>query len=245
MSDLLKEQKIFITGGSRGIGEAIVRSIVKEGGSAGFTYLYSSERAAQVIGASSGRAFGFRADSRDTGQMEKATAEFSSVGPHTGIDGLVVNAGIYKRASIRELKRSDWDHTIETNLTGAFNTVRSCLPHMKEGSIVVVSSQLAFRGSDYGADYSSSKAGLLGFARSLAKELAPDIRVNSIAPGFVDTDILAKDSPEKRSNRISQVPLGRIATSHDIAQPVIFLLSNMSSYITGATIDINGGLFIH
>ena len=245
MSNLLKDRKILITGGSRGIGEAVVRSVVKEGGTSGFTYLVSSERAASVIGALSGRAFGFRADSRNFDQMEKAAAEFSSEGPHEGIDGLVVNAGIYKRASIRELKRSEWNNTIETNLTGAFNTVRSCLPFMKGGSIVFVSSQLAFRGSEYGADYSSSKAGLLGFARSLAKELAPDIRVNSIAPGFVDTDILAGDSPEKRSKRVSQVPLGRIATGYDIAQPVIFLLSDMSSYITGATLDINGGLFIH
>jgi 3-oxoacyl-[acyl-carrier protein] reductase len=245
MSNLLKDRKVFITGGSRGIGEAVVRSIVKEGGIAGFTYLDSSDRAASVIGASSGRAFGFRADVCESGQMDKAAAEFSSAGPVVGIDGLVINAGIYKRSSIMDLKRSEWDNTIETNLTGAFNTVRSCLGHMKEGSIVVVSSQLAFRGSDYGADYSSSKAGLLGFARSLAKELAPEIRVNSIAPGFVDTDILAGDSPGKRSRRISQVPLGRIATAHDIAQPVVFLLSNMSSYITGATLDINGGLFIH
>ena len=86
---------------------------------------------------------------------------------------------------------------------------------------------------------------LPGLARSLAKELAPGIRVNSIAPGFVDTDILSGDTPEKRAKRISEVPLGRIATAHDIAKPVIFLLSDMSSYITGATIDINGGLFIH
>ena len=134
---------------------------------------------------------------------------------------------------------------MEVNLDGAYNTVKAALPSMKKGSIVMVSSQLAFKGSSYGADYAASKAGMLGMARSLARELAPYIRVNSIAPGYVDTDILAGDSPEKRKKRISQVPLGRIASPVDIAGPVVFLLSDMSEYVTGATLDINGGLFIH
>lgn len=245
MEGLLSGRKIFITGGTRGIGEAVVRACLDEGAYVGFTYLNSYERAKMITGKNSAKAFAYRADAKDLSQMEDALSKFSNEVHDKGLNGLVINAGIYKRASMNELTRTDWDNTIETNLTGAFNTVKAALSYMDKGSLVLVSSQLAFRGSASGADYSSSKAGMLGLSRSLAKELAPHIRVNSIAPGYVDTDILAGDSPEKRSRRISEVPLNRVGSPEDIAKPVVFLLSDMSSYITGATVDINGGLFIH
>ncbi len=243
--DLLSNRKIFITGGSRGIGEAIVRRSMDNGAFVGFSHIGSKIGAMTTHGSSSGSAMAYKIDTDDTRGMAKVLSDFSSRGPMKGIDGLVVNAGIYNRNDIRSMEREDWDRTIAVNLTGAFNAVSAALPHMKNGSIVMVSSQLAFRGSAKGADYAASKAGMLGFARSIAKELAPDIRVNSVAPGFVDTDILSGDSEEKRRSREIEVPLGRIGMPADIAEPVIFLLSDMSSYMTGTTIDINGGLFIH
>jgi 3-oxoacyl-[acyl-carrier protein] reductase len=245
MNDLLSGRKIFVTGGSRGIGAAIVRECVENGAFVGFNYITSHEKAMREVQGSSGNAVCYKADTRNLQEMDEVLMKFSNMGPSEGIDGLVINAGIYKRSSITELEPEDWERTISTNLTGAYNTIRPALDIMDEGAIVFVSSQLAFRGSSFGADYASSKAGLLGFSRSLSRELAPSIRVNSVAPGFVDTDILSGDSDKKRKERISQVPLERIGSPDDIAKPVVFLLSEMSSYITGATIDINGGLFIH
>ena len=244
--DLLLNRKIFITGGSRGIGEAIVRRSLESGAFVGFSHIGSKNVAADTTRRSTtGSALGYKIDTKDDHGMATVLSDFSSRGPKEGIDGLVVNAGIYNRNDIRNMERDDWDRTIAVNLTGAFNAVKAALPHMKNGSIVMISSQLAFRGSTKGADYAASKAGMLGFARSIAKELAPDIRVNSVAPGFVDTDILSGDSEEKRRSREIEVPLGRIGTPTEVAEPVIFLLSDMSSYMTGTTIDINGGLFIH
>jgi 3-oxoacyl-[acyl-carrier protein] reductase len=139
----------------------------------------------------------------------------------------------------------EWRETIKTNLDGAFIAVKAALPYMKKGSIVMISSQLAHKGSGYGADYSASKAGILGLSRSLARELAPDIRVNTISPGYIDTDILAGDSEDKRKRRIEEVPQGRIGIPSDVAGSVVFLLSDMSSYMTGSDLDVNGGLYIH
>jgi len=183
------------------------------------------------------------ADVSDLGRMMEVTGRYAESSP-PGLDGIVVNAGIYRRKAFSELDQEDWVRTHEVNLTGAFNTMKASLPHMDRGSIVMVSSQLAFRGSLNGADYASSKAGLLGLGRSLAIELAPSIRVNMIAPGFVDTAILAQHSPVKRRERESQVPLQRIGSPSEIAGAILFLLSDLSSYVTGATLDVNGGLYI-
>jgi 3-oxoacyl-[acyl-carrier protein] reductase len=243
MDGLLEGRTVFITGGSRGIGRAVVKACIGHGADAGFTYLDSEVEARELVEEMGSKCSSFRADSSSLDDMDEALDSFA--GEFGSIDGLVVNAGIYNRKSIHEMDPDDWKRTLDTNLTGAYNTVRAALNHMKSGSMVMVSSQLAFRGSASGSDYSASKAGMLGFSRSLARELAPSIRVNSVAPGYVDTDILARDSPEKRRKRIEEVPLGRIGRPDEIADPIIFLLSDLSSYTTGATLDINGGLFIH
>lgn len=242
---LLKGKNILVTGGSRGIGKAIVETSVENGAVAGFTYLNSEKKSRELEKKLGDSCIALKADSADRNELEGAVFRFLENVSSNQIDGLVINAGVYKRSPFSEMELEDWKKTLEVNLDGAYNTVKAALPSMKKGSIVMVSSQLAFKGSSYGADYAASKAGMLGMARSLARELAPYIRVNSIAPGYVDTDILAGDSPEKRKKRISQVPLGRIASPVDIAGPVVFLLSDMSEYVTGATLDINGGLFIH
>ncbi|MGA1792541.1 MAG: SDR family NAD(P)-dependent oxidoreductase [Thermoplasmatota archaeon] len=244
LMDALRGKKVLVTGGSRGIGAACVRMLSDMGCIVGFTYLGSEKEALEVKEDADGDVFVYRADASDHDAMKRTVTEFSRTGEH-GFQGLVINAGIYLRKSITQMSIEDWRRTMATNLDGGFIAVREALPFMKDGSIVMISSQLAFKGSNLGSDYAASKAGLLGFARSLARELAPEIRVNTISPGYIDTDILAGDSDHKRRSRIEQVPLGRIGTPEDVAAVVAFLLSDQSRYITGSNIDVNGGLYIH
>ncbi|MFO8051631.1 MAG: SDR family NAD(P)-dependent oxidoreductase [Thermoplasmatota archaeon] len=245
MIGALQGRKVLVTGGSRGIGRAVVTELVKAGAYVGFTYVKSSEESASLVRSMGGRAVSYQADTRDMERMEEVAQDLYLKQGASPLRGLVVNAGIYKRSSFADLSRDDWKRTLEVNLDGAYNAVKACLPHMEEASIVMVSSQLAHRGSGHGSDYSASKAGLLGLARSLAKDLAPGIRVNTVSPGYVDTDILAGDTPEKRASRESKVPLGRIGKPVEMAAPIAFFLSDDSSYITGADLDINGGLYVH
>lgn len=244
-SRLLDGKKILVTGGSKGIGAATVKLLVAAGARVGFTFYRSLKEAAELQKELPGNVRGFQADTGDPSAMREVVEEFSTSGEVSGIHGLVVNAGIYERRDISELGFEQWRKTLGTNLDGSFIAVKEVLPFMERGSIVLISSQLAFKGSSYGADYSSSKAGMLGLGRSLARELAPDIRVNMISPGFVDTNILSGDTEEKRKERISRVPLRRIGSPDEIANVIIFLLSDMSSYITGSNVDVNGGLYIH
>lgn len=244
MAGLLNNRKIIVTGGSRGIGRAIVNECIDQGALVGYTRTadHVDEEPWPVI--HDDGSIEYICDTTDIMRTHHVIGDLSKRGDVEGIDGIVINAGIYKRSSLRELAKDGWDRTLDVNLNGAFNTIKACMDHMDTGSIVLISSQLAIKGSGQGPDYSASKAGLLGLGRSLARELAPNIRVNCVTPGFVNTDILAGDSEEKRRSRVQQVPLGRIGEPNDIAKPVIFLLSEMSSYVTGATLDVNGGLLI-
>ncbi len=245
---LLEGRKVFITGASRGIGAACAGMCAREGAFVGIAYRSSDESARKVLDGierEGGKGVLYRLDVSDPSTIKPALDDFSSRGCSRTIHGLIINAGIYTRRGFSDLTEDDWKRTLSTNLDGSFLTVRESLNHMVGGSIVFISSQLAFRGSASGADYAASKAGMLGLARSLARELAPGIRVNSIAPGYIDTDILSGDSPKKRAGREEEVPLGRVGSPEEVAGAVVFLLSELSSYITGATIDVNGGLFIH
>ncbi|MGA1848699.1 MAG: SDR family NAD(P)-dependent oxidoreductase [Thermoplasmatota archaeon] len=235
----------MVTGGSRGIGAACVRACSGQGALTAFTYLKSRGEALRLAGELGEGVIPLKADTSDLTAMESVMDDFSGMGDRKGIDGLVVNAGIYRRSEFRNMELDDWRRTLGTNLDGAFIAVRSALAHMRKGSIVMISSQLAHKGSGHGADYAASKAGILGLSRSLARELAPDVRVNTVSPGYIDTDILAGDSGDLRARRIAEVPQGRIGEPLDVAGAVVFLLSDMSSYVTGSDLDVNGGLFIH
>ena len=160
---------------------------------------------------------------------------------------LVNNAGASHHATLLELTLHDWARLVNVNLSGAFYCAKACAPHMKKaswGRIVNLSSLRAMTGSDYGSAYASAKAGISGLTKSLARELAPEITVNAVAPGYTDTDLNRKALAEKGDAIRAQIPLKRVATPEEIANVIAFLASDDASYITGETINVNGGLYM-
>ena len=236
----------LVTGGSRGIGAAACKRLAADGYRILVTYCNSAKKAEMVVD-----------DIRNMGQDAVAvncdvtdSREVALLATHPWvaekIDVLVLNHGRYDRVQVTDLQLNQLRTTMETNFEGAFLVWKAVQPTLaKDARICVIGSQLGTRGSSHGADYSASKAALEVWARSLAQAVASQgQRVNIIAPGFVDTDILAGDSREKRHNREQEVPLKRIGTPEDIASTVSFLCGDESSYITGAVIHVNGGLYL-
>ena len=236
----------LVTGGGRGIGAAISKQLAKDGYRILLTYCNSSKPAEMVVD-----------EIRDSGVDAVAAncdvtdaREVALLATHPwvieGIDALVINHGRYDRIDAKNLDIDHLRRTMTTNFEGAFLTWNAVKSNLTDNArICVIGSQLGTKGSPHGADYSASKAALSTWARSLAQSLAPEgKRVNVVAPGFVDTDILAGDSPEKRASREQEVPLKRIGTPEDIAGVVSFLVGDKSSYITGAVIHVNGGLYL-
>ena len=236
----------LVTGGGRGIGAAISKQLAVDGYRILLTYCNSSKPAEMIVDEirSSGiDAVAVNCDVTDAREVALlATHPWMS----EGIDVLVLNHGRYDRIDAKELDLEHLQRTMATNFEGAFLIWDATKPHLTENArICVIGSQLGTRGSPHGADYAASKAALSIWARSLAQSLAPEgKRVNVIAPGFVDTDILSGDSPEKRASREKEVPLKRIGTPEDIADVVSFLVGDKSSYITGAVVHVNGGLYL-
>lgn len=239
---LLKGKRIFVTGGSRGIGASCVRICAENGAMVGFNYHSHVEEALSIEKELGDSCKSYKADVRDPEEIGAALIDFCN---GKNLHGLVVNAGIYRRAAFSDLDMDDWRRTMSVNLDGAFATLKNGIEHIRSGSVAIISSQLAYKGSSHGADYAASKAALIGLNASLAREFAPDIRFNALAPGYVDTDILASDTAEKRAKRENEVPLGRLSSPDEVANVVLFLLSDLSSYMTGSVLDVNGGLFIH
>ena len=236
----------LVTGGGRGIGAAISKQLAEDGYRILLTYCNSSKPAEMVVD-----------EIRDSGVDAVAAncdvtdaREVALLATHPwvieGIDALVISHGRYDRIDAKNLDIDHLRRTMTTNFEGAFLTWNAVKSNLTDNArICVIGSQLGTRGSPHGADYSASKAALSTWARSLAQSLAPEgKRVNVVAPGFVDTDILAGDSPEKRASREQEVPLKRVGTPEDIAGVVSFLVGDKSSYITGAVIHVNGGLYL-
>lgn len=239
-------KNVIVTGASRGIGRAIAIHLARKGYRVAVNYVNNEEAAKEVlrkIRAIGGEGEIYRADVSSYEDVAKMVREFYEA--HGPIYGLVANAGIYIRKKIKEMSIEDWKRTIQVNLDGAFYLVKASLSYLEEkASIVFISSQLAFRGSPSSVAYGASKAGILGLMRSLALQLAPHVRVNAIAPGTIDTEMIANYNEEQRKRREEEIPLKRIGTPEEVAKVVAFLLSEDSSYITGATIDVNGGFYI-
>ena len=236
----------LVTGGGRGIGAAISKKLAEDGYRVLLTYCNSSKPAEMVVDDIRNSGIDAVAANCDVTDAREVALLATHPWVIEGVDVLVLNHGRYDRIDAKELDLDHLRRTMSTNFEGAFLVWDAVKPHLSaEARICVIGSQLGTRGSPHGADYSASKAALSIWARSLAQSLAPEgKRVNVIAPGFVDTDILAGDSPEKRASREEEVPLKRIGTPEDIAGVVSFLVGEKSSYITGAVIHVNGGLYL-
>jgi 3-oxoacyl-[acyl-carrier protein] reductase len=238
--------RALVTGASQGIGAATAERLARDGWDVavhGFHHARETEALARTLAAGRGHGFPVVAD-LDAPDAPATIARLLRERWDT-LDLLVNNAGEYRRLSFEGTADDELDRCLRVNLTSAFRLTRELLPLLRRstnGRIVFVSSVLAFSGSKHGAGYAMAKAGLLGLARSLAVELAPAITVNVVAPGSIDTAILAGDTPEMRAQRNRAIPLGRVGAASDIADAIAFLASPGASYITGTTLHVNGGL---
>jgi len=244
---MLSGKNALITGASRGIGRAIAIKFAENGAFVGINYNKSEDKAREIlkiIRDRGGDGILLKGDVSSSKDCKEVVERF--IDERKSIDILVLNAGIYERGSFLEIDEERWDRVISTNLSSCYHVLRFAIPYIGNGgSIIFISSQLAFKGSKHGADYAASKAGMLGLMRSLALELAPRIRVNAVAPGTIDTDIISNYSQEMREKRISEIPLRRLGKPEDVANACLFLASDLSSYVTGEVINVNGGLYIH
>jgi 3-oxoacyl-[acyl-carrier protein] reductase len=247
--NLFLNKVAVVTGGARGIGRSIVLALCKEGADCAFTYTkntVAAESLTKDIQSMGRRGVPFQLDVRD---FEGAKTFVEEVKKEFGrIDILVNNAGITRDKSLMMMNKEDWSDVIDTDLTGVFNTTRACIISFlkqKSGNVVNISSVSGIHPLPGQVNYAAAKAGVIGFTKSLAKEVAPyNIRINAVAPGFVDTDMTAALSDTYREKAMKMIPLGRFGTSDEVAQAVIFLASEASRYITGQVIQIDGGLGI-
>ena len=237
----------LITGAGSGIGLATARRFSQRGDALGLHALSHASEVQALAEAhrhAGGEACTFRADLSRPAEVEAFAA--GALRSFPCLDVLVLNAGAYPRRRFREISREQFEETLRLNLLAPFQIVQRLLEPLERSPsgarIVFVASVLAFNGSDHGADYAASKAALLGLARSLARELAPRIRVNTVAPGSIDTAILAQDTPERRSRREGAIPLRRVGRPEEVAAVIDFLTREDSSYLTGTTVHVNGGL---
>ena len=237
----------LVTGGTRGIGCAILLALCREGADCVFTYTSHHELAislAEEIQGTGRRALSVQLDVRDFEGtkllVERIKKEFGK------IDMLVNNAGITRDKSLMMMSREDWSQVIDTDLTGVFNTTRACIItflKQKRGNIVNISSMSGIHPLPGQVNYAAAKAGVIGFTKSLAKEVAPyNIRVNAVAPGFISSDMTAALEEKYRKHLNEVIPAGRFGTPEEVAEVALFLLDEESKYITGEVIQIDGGL---
>lgn len=244
----LQGKRIVVTGGSRGIGSAIVKLLADEGAEVAFTYSSREESAQKVAQSLSGQGhFYVKMDVSDENSVTTAIDYILEKWPE--VHGVVNNAGITKDQLLLRMKAEDFDSVINTNLRGTFLVTKAfAKPMMKarKGSIVNIVSIIGETGNAGQANYAASKAGTIAFAKSVAQELASrNIRVNNIAPGFIGTEMTEVLSEDVKVKMMEKIPLGKIGEGEDIAQAVRFLLSDESKYITGHTLDVNGGMFMN
>lgn len=238
----------IVTGASRGLGSAIADELGHGGAKVVVNYSRSKEPAeelAEHLKESGTEAVAVQADVSDAEQAEKLINETIE---HFGqIDILVNNAGINRDKTLKKLEVDDWDEVIQVDLNSAFYTVRAALPHMIErgsGKIINMSSFVGEAGNIGQANYAAAKAGLLGFTKTAAQELARyGITVNALCPGFIETDMVANIPEEAREKLLKTVPLGRFGKPEEIARAVRYLIVD-GDYITGQALDINGGVYI-
>ena len=241
------DKNVLVTGGTRGIGRAIVDSFADAGANVAFTYRSSSDEANALVGELEAKGVKARAIQADAADFAAAEAAVGGIVSDWGtIDVVVNNAGVTKDMLMLRMGEEDWDFVVGTNLKSVFNYSKAAYrPMMKQrnGRIINLSSVVGVMGNAGQTNYAASKAGIIGFSKSLAKELgARGVTVNVVAPGYVETDMTATLPEAAREAMLGNVPAGRPAAPADIASAVLFLASDGASYITGHVLHVDGGL---
>ncbi len=244
----LKGKNIFITGGSRGIGAAIVKQCAEQGARVAFTYSSAEAQAQAVLSSLPGE--GHLTFKMNVTVKEEVDATSAKVIEAFGdIHGVVNNAGITKDQLLLRMKDEDFDAVLKANLYGTFYVSKAFAKNLlktRNASVVNISSVIGSSGNAGQSNYAASKAGLEGFTRSLALELASrNIRINAVAPGYIKSDMTDALGEDQLKFFSEKIPLGRAGEPSEVAQTVAFLLSDASSYITGQTLHVNGGLYLN
>jgi len=244
----LKDHVAIVTGGARGIGKAILESLAQDGAHLVISdvNLGEAKQTADALASPERRCLAVEANVTDgkavAEMVDRAIREFGR------IDILINNAGITRDGLLLRMKEEDWDLVLNVNLKGAFHCTKSVIPFMskqRSGRIVNIASIVGVMGNAGQANYAASKAALIGFTKSVAREYASrGITVNAVAPGFIDTAMTQNLSAEVREGLMKQIPLGRLGTPQDIAQAVRFLVSKEAGYITGHVLHVNGGMLM-
>jgi 3-oxoacyl-[acyl-carrier protein] reductase len=247
---MLKNKVALITGASRGIGKGIAEAFAKNGANIAFSFASSVEKARafeQELASKYGvKAIGYQSDASNYNAAQeladKVVADFGS------IDILINNAGITRDTLLMRMSEEQWDEVINTNLKSAFNLTKACLKTFlknKAGSIINMTSVVGVTGNAGQANYAASKAGMIGFTKSIAKELGSrNVRCNAIAPGFIETEMTAALNADVVKGWVDTIPLKRGGTTDDVANACLFLASDMSTYVTGQTLSVCGGMLM-
>ena len=244
---LLTDKTAVVTGGSRGIGRAIAVALAAEGAKVAVIYAgnaAAAEETLSLIKEQGGEAVAMQCDVADdaavSDMINAVKEQFGSV------DILVNNAGITRDGLLMRMKEGDWQAVLATNLTGVFHCTKAVTKLMmkqRSGAIINITSVVGQTGNAGQANYAAAKAGMIGFTKSVAKELASrGIRVNAVAPGCIDTDMTAVLSDAVKEDMLKSIPLGRVAQPEEVAKAVVFLASDNASYITGQVLNVDGGM---
>jgi 3-oxoacyl-[acyl-carrier protein] reductase len=233
----------LVTGGSRGIGRSVVERLARDGHAVAFTYATSKDAADAVVGIDPARIAAFQSDIRDRGVQSRLVDSVRE--RFDTIDGLVNNAGVRRDALMYNMTDDQWNEVLDTNLHGVFSLTRAVLALMlgqRSGSIVNVASLSGLHGVVGQVNYSAAKGGLIAMTRSLARETARSgIRVNCVAPGLVDTDMLAGMEPDVKREMIRAIPMRRAVKAEEVASTIAFLLGDEATAITGQVLNVDGG----
>ncbi|WP_299824057.1 3-oxoacyl-[acyl-carrier-protein] reductase [uncultured Pontibacter sp.] len=243
----LEGKVALVTGASKGIGRAIAEKFVEAGAQVAFTYLSSVEKGQaleQELSANGGVAKGYRSDASNTAQAEQLVEDV--VKEFGKIDIVVNNAGITRDGLLMRMNEEQWDAVINTNLKSVFNVTKAATKHMmraKVGSVINITSVVGIKGNAGQANYAASKAGIIGFTKSVALELGSrNIRCNAIAPGFIETEMTGELDQKVVDEWRKAIPLKRGGSPEDVAKAAVFLASDESAYITGQTLQVDGGM---